>query len=263
MTLIWRPGFMFDADASTYIEAVEFADGQALETLVRYAINDFVIGCKDDGIWGAIKASCILAGARTLTGALVPLAGAAPTNFNFVSGDYNRKTGLVGNGSTKYLDSNRLRTADPQDSHHLAVHISTLHTVGTVGFYAGSGREVDGDAAGFTHLGRLNTGNHYSRHTCATFNDLGGPSVGLFGASRASSSSYTARQGGSNTTATQNSQTLPATTSKIFTARLQSGSPNAPTSARLAFYSIGESLDLTLLDARVTDLINAFTAAIP
>jgi hypothetical protein len=33
--------------------------------------------------------------------------------------------------------------------------------------------------------------------------------------------------------------------------------------ARLAFYSIGESLDLALLDARVTDLINAFAAAIP
>jgi hypothetical protein len=33
--------------------------------------------------------------------------------------------------------------------------------------------------------------------------------------------------------------------------------------ARIAFYSIGESLDLALLDARVTDLINAFDTAIP
>jgi hypothetical protein len=32
---------------------------------------------------------------------------------------------------------------------------------------------------------------------------------------------------------------------------------------KIAFYSIGESLDLALLDARVTDLINAFAAAIP
>jgi hypothetical protein len=37
----------------------------------------------------------------------------------------------------------------------------------------------------------------------------------------------------------------------------------APTSARLAFYSIGESLDLALLDARVTTLVAAFAAAIP
>jgi hypothetical protein len=33
--------------------------------------------------------------------------------------------------------------------------------------------------------------------------------------------------------------------------------------ARLAFYSIGESLDLDLLDNRVTTLINAFGVAIP
>jgi hypothetical protein len=33
--------------------------------------------------------------------------------------------------------------------------------------------------------------------------------------------------------------------------------------ARLAFYSIGESLNLALLDTRVTALINAFAAAIP
>jgi len=32
---------------------------------------------------------------------------------------------------------------------------------------------------------------------------------------------------------------------------------------RLAFYSIGESLNLTLLDARVTQLITTFAAVIP
>ena len=33
--------------------------------------------------------------------------------------------------------------------------------------------------------------------------------------------------------------------------------------ARLAFYSIGESLDLAKLDGRVTDLINKFSEVIP
>jgi hypothetical protein len=37
----------------------------------------------------------------------------------------------------------------------------------------------------------------------------------------------------------------------------------ASTADRLAFYSIGESLDLTLLDARVTQLVNTFAAVIP
>jgi hypothetical protein len=96
-----------DAEADAYIAAVEAADGQALEPGVKFAIKNFVLCCKQDGIWSAIKASCILAGARTRLGALTPLVGTAPTSFNFVDGDYNRKTGLVGDGSTKYLDSNR------------------------------------------------------------------------------------------------------------------------------------------------------------
>ena len=41
------------------------------------------------------------------------------------------------------------------------------------------------------------------------------------------------------------------------------GTVNNWVDARLAFYSIGESLDLALLDTRVTNLINAYAAAIP
>jgi len=36
----------------------------------------------------------------------------------------------------------------------------------------------------------------------------------------------------------------------------------APCDARLAFYSIGESLDLAALDARVTALVTAIGAAV-
>lgn len=86
----------FDADALAYITAVETADGQSLEYGVKTAINSFIVGCKVDGIWNAIKSSAILAGARTLTGALVPLKGTAPTNFNFVSGITTGRRGWWG-----------------------------------------------------------------------------------------------------------------------------------------------------------------------
>jgi hypothetical protein len=65
----WQP---MDTDAAAYITAVETADDQTLEEKTKIAIDNFVLGCKADGIWTAIKASCILAGARTLNGALVP-----------------------------------------------------------------------------------------------------------------------------------------------------------------------------------------------
>jgi hypothetical protein len=77
------PRATFDADAAAYLRAVEAADGQALETPVKRAVDDFFKGCKADGTFSALKAACLLCGARTLAGALVPLVGTAPTNNNF------------------------------------------------------------------------------------------------------------------------------------------------------------------------------------
>jgi hypothetical protein len=235
----------YDPDAQTYIWSVESADGQSLETGVRDAINAFVVGCKADGIWTAIKASCILAGARTLAGALVPLVGTGPTNAGalFVGGDYDRETGLVGS-STKHLNSNRNNNADPQDSNHNSVYISTIGTGFAMGLEAVTG--TGNNAMGATAIrNRTNTNTSYSIAT------------GLVGHSRSASSSFTYRVSGSNASANVTSQTPQNSNVTILRA--------ATTYAthRIAFYSIGESLDLALLDARVTTLINAFAAAIP
>jgi hypothetical protein len=254
MTLIVRPGFQFDDDASTYIEAVEVADAQALETATRYAINDFVIGCKQDGIWSAIKASCILAGARTRLGALTPLVGTAPTSFNFVDGDYSRKTGLVGNGSTKYLDSNRNSNTDPQNSFHMFVRVTTADSSG--GFYGFMGQGTN--TTGASHIAQSSV-----RNRAATSTSISGSSnVGTIATSRASSSGFDFRHGGVIGSVLVASESPSADNHYVF-GRNVSAAINAPTNARLAFYSIGESLNLALLDTRVTDLINAFAAAIP
>ena len=247
-----------DADAVAYITAVEAADGQPLETEVRMAINTFVKGCKVDGIWDAIKASCILAGARTLNGALVPLAGAAPTNYNFVAGDYNRKTGLVGDGSTKYLNSNRNNNDDPRDSKHLAVYQTSFHTRDTTRAAIGSGTGGLGDSHLITAESpprvffRINTGNVSA--------DLGssGTNLGLWGSSRSGSSGYVGRFAGVSNFYSDISSSPSSGLISVF-----ARSGDNISDARLAFYSIGESLDLALLDARVTDLINKFAEVIP
>jgi hypothetical protein len=241
----------FDPEITAYIAAVETADGQALEPAVKTAYINFILGCKADGIWNAIKASCILAGARTLNGALVPLVGTAPTNFNFVSGDYNRKTGLVGNGSTKYLNSNRNNNADPQNSKHLSVWRSSSATIN--GGLLGSGV-----ATGHSHL-YTGFGLFLTRNNAATASQQSltlSPNSTFYGTSRASSSGFTVRHGNVNYAATVTSQSPASAGILVFQTA-------ETTNARLAFYSIGESLDLALLDARVTDLINAFAAAIP
>jgi hypothetical protein len=255
-----------DPDAQAYLQAVEAADGQALEFEVARAIDNFVLGCKADGIWNAIKASCILAGARTRLGALTPLVGTAPTSFNFVDGDYNRKTGLVGDGSTKYLDSNRNNNADPQNSNHLSVYATTLQTAGVFGVYIGSRVEV-GVSFLSTWIGRsgLSPANVIgsSRGTGVVITATGlGDGAGFIGLSRANSTNASIRAKAA-TQVSAESTTTPADANVYVFQRNSSDGSFQFTDARLAFYSIGESLDLALLDARVTDLINAFDTAIP
>jgi hypothetical protein len=251
----WSPA---DADAAAYITAVETADNQALENGVKVAIDNFVLGCKADGIWNAIKASCILAGARTRLGALTPLVGTAPTSVNFVSGDYNRKTGLVGDGSTKYLNSGRNNNSDPQDNFHMSFFASSASTGTSV--YMGVGPATS--ESGASNLGRSGV-TTFARNRSAT---ALAPAVAAIplnfgGTSRATSVTATLRVAGiTNVLSPYNSQVPRDEIISIFA----SGSgATFKSNARLAFYSIGESLDLALLDARVTDLINAFAAAIP
>ena len=244
----------FDVDALAYIQRVETADGTALEAGIKSIINSFVIGCKADGIWDAIKSSAILAGARTLNGALQPLVGVAPTNFNFVSGDYDRKTGLVGNGTTKYLDSNRNNNADPQNSKHLAVWISTHHTRNQLRADIGMGGPNNGSSQLATSITRRLYRIHFTSDPGVS--DVS-TATGFWGASRASSSSIFGRYAGAAITINNTSATPFAGNVRVFD-RSQN-----PSDARLAFYSIGESVDLALLDTRVTNLINAIGAAIP
>jgi len=255
--VLFIPGIGFDSDALAYIKAVEEADGQTLEREVRNAINQFVRGCKGDGIWDAIKASCILAGARTLDGALVPLKGPAPTNEGpFVSGDYNRKTGLLSNGTTKSLDSNRNNNADPQDSKHLSVFVHTPPTI-TVAFKGYIG--IGGGASGSSVIGQnqLNS-NLYSRlnNVTADILTISPQPVGFIGSSRSSSTGYTLRRTQTNVTLTRASQVPFDGTVGVFRETL------ARSDCRLQWYSIGESLDLSKLEARLTTLINTFGAVI-
>jgi len=256
MTLVWASGYngITDPDAQTYLAAVEAADGQALEGDVALAINDFVVGCKLDGIWDAIKASCILAGARTLSGALVPLKGTAPTNNNFVSADYNRETGLKGDASTKALDSNRNNNVEPQNNRHLSVWVSESATAsafaGDIGWYAGAG-------SGNSYIGRSNALYNLGLSSPVV---TGGTSAvtGFRGITRTLSTSFNYRAASSTSTISSTSTTPASGNIEVFR-----GGSGLNSNARLSFYSIGESTDLALLDARVTQLMSDIGAAIP
>lgn len=248
-----------DADALDFISRVETADGQTLESGVRTAIEAFIVGCKADaspnaGVsnFQAIEASCLLMGARTLGGALVPLKGAAPTNFNFVSGDYSRSLGLLGNGVDKYLSSNRNQTADPQNNKHLAVFRSVAAT-NDAGLIGGS-PPVAGLSHLYTGLGsffvRLNSSGAFGV-TLTTH-----PGAVFYGASRQNSAGFSVRIGQTSYSHSAASSTPVSDTIRIFFGQ-------GFTNARLSYYSIGNAVDLTLLENRVIALRNAIAAALP
>lgn len=242
-----------DVDAADYIRRVEDADKNYLEPIVRYAINNFVRGCKDDAIWSALKASCLLMGARTVAGALTPLVGSAPTNVGpFVAGDYTRggtTPGLQGNGSTKAINTGRAGNADGQDDCHFAAWLTVAHTeVSKVTGGADLSNvvyEYPFSASAFFRLRTPTGGPAGSGSTFVT---------GFRGMSRASSTNYTVRHQNDTTTITATSTAPPAENWRVFR---YGAATDYTGDARICFYSIGSALTLTLLESRVSSLINA------
>jgi hypothetical protein len=248
-----------DPDAAAYFARIEAA-GSSINFNNRNAVNQFIVGCKEDGIWNAIKASCILAGADTLSGALVPLVGDAPTNFNFVETDYSVTTGLIGDGSTKYLDSGYALTQSLQNNRHCSVYAQTTQISGiSVGVcYMGTSLSTNTGTARTQILALEGSPLRISTRladvsTRTSTNNLN--AVGLIGISRSISTNYTQRGAMTDETPIVTSLAGDDTNMTIFRRPIDS-SP-LYTNARISFYSIGENLDLALLDARLATLMSS------
>jgi hypothetical protein len=266
-----------DPDAIIYINNVEKADGENLEYDTAKAIHDFVVGCKADGIWPAIKASCILAGARTLAGALVPLVGTAPTNVGglFVSGDFNRKTGLKGNASNKSLRTGLLANSLSSTSHHFFINGSDFE-VATTNFPYVFGGCAGSTVATLFDLTQGNSPNKRETRSGTGGNSAGNSATitsgftasGSLASSRTSATSLNLFQNGLSVASASNSNTpsLAALALGVFARNDIGPTANFHTAARLNYFSFGDGLSTAntlLLHNRVTDLINAFGAAIP
>lgn len=274
-----------DPDVVNYIEAVEAADGEPLEQDVVTALEAFILGCKVDQIWDSIKASCILAGARTLAGAMVPIAGPMPTIGTsgttapvFGPSAYNRKIGLGGptfNNNGGGLITNRNHTEDPQNDKHISVYLTEAQTN-----LATSGNNLAYpilSSAGvpyvITYLGiNPNTQNYTANVSSGTYTDtlVNHATAGFLGMSRGNKSGaglettttpstrFAFRAGGATSNLASNSSTP---RSGVFS--LKGYNLGNASNARASFYSIGESIDLALLDNRVTKLMTKLNTILP
>ena len=153
------------------------------------------------------------------------------------------------------MDSNRDNADDPQNSKHLAVFKSS--NAGKQGGLLGTALNANGASWIFEGFGTGADTYRVNANPSVTFPLGSYPDIGFIGINRSSSSNSTRRYSGATISDASTSQAPLAANALVFTAVGQA------TDARIAFYSIGESLDLALLDARITTLINAFGAVIP
>ena len=247
-------------------QGLELGVTDAFNTALQDMVADTSLGVSGGVLAQAaslIKASCAMQGARTLSGALVPLAAdmPAPTNFNFTGPRYSRRLGLLGDGATTYLDSNRNNNADPQNSQHMACWVSVASSSGTFPQYMGAGDT----ASGTNNLGvGISAGFSYVRNRNGTADTIAAAAsaTGFVGTNRATSADYLLRLNNANTTFTRLSQVPFSNTIRVFAGVNNVGAPGFYSNGRLNFYSIGSALDLAILDARISALSTAIQAAI-
>jgi hypothetical protein len=252
---------VYDADAEDYINRVIVADVAAgdssgLETATKDAYNAFFVACKADGTWGLLDAACILMGARTLAGALVPLKGPAPTSDGpvpFVSGDYDRKTGIRG-GASKILSHNYAMPTGRENNAHASVYLSAANTVkDKLIIYLGDGANPS--------ILIYNPGNEPDWLLCGcmdrAFNNhpnRNGGSAGLKGVSRNAYNFYTLRSGGTNFVVNG--------TSVAYSSPITGGSVLADdTNGVILWYSFGQALTLSTLESKLATLASSISAA--
>lgn len=241
----------YEPDADAYIRRVEAADGVPLEPAVRRAIAEFVIGLKTDGLWSKLGNALLMCGARTISGAVVPLIGPTTTVTSFVSGDYARKTGIA---SSAYNTTKKIATnyTDPftQNDFHLSVYATAANGVG-----------FQPMVQGLPNAGTLNNriigGNTSSTVTLQARSDSNGgvsltSAVGLHAAIRTASNTATGYLAGSTGTNTRTSVSALGQAYTLF----------GGTDARLAWYSCGSSITAATLETRVAAVIAAIGRAL-
>jgi hypothetical protein len=267
MTVIWidssRFGPVYDADAQAYISAVETADGQGLETGVKNAINNFVVGCKADGIWNALKSTFILSGARTINGALVPLKSSMPTPTRFgteAGWTYGRTTGLKGNGTNNYIKTGYFAPTSSTNNNHLAFWKNSNVSANSGenifgGYYLGFGDTVN----------LLTIGETYYYNNSLELSYIGSIQTGLHGTARTNSTqSQEIRPGISLVTQSSTSIAM-EDAYEIFLYNINYFGDPFPESfydEPFSFYSTGDFLNLENLTTRVTNLTTAISTAL-
>ena len=246
--------------ANLRVNAYDAANARLIDRLVSNGGN----------FWPDSGAFCAMAGYLfPPDDTLIPLKDGhdAGTLKAFVTGDWNAVTGLKGNGSTKYVDSNRAADVEPLNDISAGVYISAPLSANEVGqSVLGSREEASSAFEIFTRELHYYIRNRSHADRAGSDPGVTDSYTGYLGTSRSNSSDFLIRDNDTDTTQTLSSGATNPYNIYVF-ARNDSGTGFLGTRAdfRLPFYHIGPNLsgagELAELDSILTDWQTDLAAA--
>jgi hypothetical protein len=289
--------FVFDTDAESYINRVIAADVAAgnsngLEFTVKTAINTFILGLKEDLIWNNILSSCIMAGARTLNGAIISLKNNInPTNVGLNPATYSRKFGIRGPTSTQqpggasapivYLNTN-IKTdgsyiigGTTNNSGGIAqndIHISAYTDGGGFGgidggYIIGATSTANNSDVGLRPHAGTNSVFRVHNNQGTIDNGTTNTSVAGFAGANRDANGAIAYWTTANATPLFSSSivrasTAPTTVKDIYVFNRNDATSVAYTNNFVKFYSIGQAIDMTKLNNRLNTFFNTLNTLV-
>ena len=234
----------FDADAVAFFGRVTTAGG-SLSATEKAAVNTLVLDLKANSLWTPMKAIYPMVGASAAACAQ-NLKSSSFTGTFTATGWTFASTGVTGNGTSAYMDTNfapasNLTLSSGHDSVYLRTNLAISNTVAFGVETSTSQRMVL-----FPYAFGLGWISDLFDNSTSRITSSSGPSTGFVLASRASSSSHklfrNSTQLSASTSAT--SGTLP-TLNYYIGGYNGNGSPLFYSTNQIAFYSLGDGLDDT------------------
>jgi len=258
-TQVYSAGGAFSAEAQNYFDRLDTA-GDTTYTAYKQPLANYIDGLVTLGgaYWDDMLSAASFVGVG-IQGVTVPLRDGMTsiTNNNFVAGDLDQLTGLLGDASTKYIDTGLIGTDLSQDDASISSYItsadsriatwfpignSTSGVAGAMHILAKSGSTIDV---------RCHSGTKFVVDTVDTRTW-----TGFNGISRDNSANFDWDINGSSGTIV-NSSAAPGNTEAIS---VFASSSLFLTSARLATYHAGPALDLATLEGLQDTLITEIAA---
>ena len=243
----------FSAEAQDYFDRLDTA-GDTTYTPYKQALANYIDSLVTLGgaYWDDLESAASFVGVG-IQGVTVPLKSTMPTltNNNFVAGDLDPLTGLLSDGSTKYLATGLTGTDLSQNDHSLSVYASSGAITGFLGgtystnFTRPIAVALVGTGTSFYSTAPLNSSSKITS------------TPSLVGLSRSASTEFTARTNQGDETFTRTSGTPNTGGLSLYAV----GAGVAPTVARLATYHAGPALNLATLEGLQETLLNEVAAA--